>query len=106
MPYDDPDPTDPMTLTGVELPVDDDAAVREMAVCFIEEYARLGHSAAVIGELFDCEQFAGPSLALRTLGRDAIRAMIEEQVLLRGPRGPRLAMDRMPSGALRLPVLD
>jgi hypothetical protein len=106
MPYDDPDPTDPMTLTGVELVVDGAGAVREMAECFIEEYARLGLSAEAIAELFEGRQFAGPTLAVDQLGREAIRDMIQEQLLLRGPRALRVQVDQTPGGLLSLPVLE
>jgi hypothetical protein len=106
MPYDDPDPTDPMTLTGVELIVDDPDAVREMATCFIEEYVRLGLSAEAIAELFERERFAGPTLAIKQLGRDMIGELIQQQMLLRGPRGVRMQIDQTPDGALNLPVLN
>lgn len=106
MPYNDPDVTDPMTLTGVELLVDDPGAVREMAACFIEEYVRIGLSADAIAELFECGRFAGPTMALRELGRPAILEMIREQLQLRGPIESRLQVDRMPGGAFRLPVLE
>lgn len=106
MPYGDPDATDPMTLTGVELLVDDDSAVRDMAASFIEEYVRLGHSTEAILALFECGEFAGPSMAFRQLGRDSIQGLIEELVLLRGPRGLRLPIEMTPAGALSLPVLE
>ena len=41
MPYDDPDPTDPTLLVGVQLPADP-AADLEMAYVFAEEFARMG----------------------------------------------------------------
>jgi hypothetical protein len=106
MPYDDPDPTDPMTLTGVELVVDEPGAVREMAECFIEEYARLGLSAEAIAELFERRDFAGPTLAFNQLGRGAICQMIQEQTLLRGPRASRVQIDRLPGGQVSLPVME
>lgn len=106
MPYDDPDATDPMTLTGVEVTVEDDGAVRDMAACFIEEYVRLGHGADAIMTLFACGEFAGPTMAFQQLGRDSIQALIDEQVALRGPRGPRLPIHMTPAGALSLPVLE
>lgn len=105
MPYQDPDSTDPMTLTGVELAVDDPVSVREMAECFIEEYVRLGHSAASIAEMFESGQFAGPTLAVTQLGMSVIREMIQIQLLLRGPRAARLQVDRAPGGTVNLPVL-
>ncbi len=105
MPYEDPDPTDPMTLTGVELTVDDPNSVREMAECFIEEYVRLGHSAGAIAQMFESGHFAGPNLAVSQLGMDAIREMIQFQLLRRGPRAQRMQVDRVPGGAVSLPVL-
>lgn len=105
MPYQDPDSTDPMTLTGVELAVDDPGSVREMAECFIEEYLRLGHSAASIEQMFESRQFAGPTLAVIQLGMKVIREMIQQQFLLRGPRSARLQVDRDSGGAVNLPVL-
>ncbi len=106
MPYDDPDATDPMTLTGVEMLVDDPGAVQDMAACFVEEYVRLGHSAESIAGLFESGEFAGPTMAIRQLGRETIREMIQLQFLLRGPRGMRLQIDQTPGGALSLPVLE
>jgi len=105
MPYQDPDSTDPMTLTGVELAVDDPGAVRAMAECFIEEYARMGHSADSIVSLFENGQFAGPTMAMSQLGGDAIRELVEFQVLMRGPRGSRLHVDHKSEGGVSLPVL-
>lgn len=106
MPYDDPDPTDPMTLTGVELVVDDAGAVREMAVCFAEEYVRLGLSEAAIVELFAGGEFAGPKLAVSQLGLEAVREIVREQFVLRGPRAGRVSVDRLPGGAIGLPVME
>ncbi len=106
MPYDDPDATDPMTLTGVELQVDDPGAVREMAACFVEEYVRMGLSVEAIAALFESGEFAGPSMAIGQLGREAILGMIQEQMLIRGPRGVRTQVDQEPCGSWSLPVLE
>ncbi len=105
MPYNDPDETDPMTLHGVELETDDPATIREMALCFVEEYVRLGHGADSIFELFTAGDFAGPALALQHLGPEVIRTMIDEQIDLWGPRAGRLAVDATAAG-LSLPVLN
>ncbi|HKQ46582.1 MAG TPA: hypothetical protein VJZ71_00765 [Phycisphaerae bacterium] len=105
MPYNDPDETDPMTLNGVEIETDDPSTMREMALCFIEEYVRLGHSAETILELFTNGDFAGPTMALHHLGRGVIHSMIEEQFGLWGPRARRLAVDQTAAG-MSLPVLQ
>ena len=106
MPYDDPDPTDPMTLHGVEVQTDDPNAVRDMATCFIEEFARLGVSAERIMDMFKDGAFAGPAMARRVLGDRAIAELIAEQMALRGPRGLRAAVDREPDGRVSLPVME
>lgn len=82
MPYEDPDPTDPMTLHGVVLdatppPVE---AMWEMAECFVEEYARLGFEPERILRMFQTRGYAGPRMAFEELGEAAIRTMIRETV--------------------------
>lgn len=106
MPHGEPDATDPMTLTGVEVVVDDGGAVVEMAACFIEEYFRMGLGSEAVLELFTSGEFTGPTMAFRQLGRERIRQMIEEQVCLRGPRGARMRCDQQADGTLNLPVLE
>ncbi|MCK6456367.1 MAG: hypothetical protein L6Q92_07535 [Phycisphaerae bacterium] len=106
MPYDDPDPTDPMTLTGVEIATDDPGAIRAMAECFIEEYVRLGLSAEAIAELFESRRYAGPTLALDGLGSKVILELIQEQMLLRGPRAARVQIAKTAGGSIQLPVLE
>ena len=105
MPYDDPDATDPMTLHGVGVETDDPEAIREMAACFVEEFVRLGLGADRIFELFTHGSFAGPSMALRALGPEAISNLIQDEFRRRGSRAGRVAVDRT-AGGLSLPVLE
>lgn len=105
MPYDDPDPTDPMTFHAVAFETDDDAPLREMAVCFVEEFIRSGLSAGAIVELFRGGQYAGPALAYERLGLTAVEELVAEQFALRGPRAGRVPIDRDAAGGVRLPVL-
>lgn len=105
MPYDDPDPTDPMTLVGVECPTADEGAMRVMAECFIEEYVRLGFDEERLLRLFRTRGYAGPNLAWQALGEEAIRAMIAEQLDCRRTAPPRL--DVVSAGyGFTLPVLE
>lgn len=106
MPYDDPDPTDPLTLHGVGVETDDDEAMRDMACCFIEEYARLGFDVDRIRQIFLGDEFAGPALARRVLGDSVIRAMIDEEVAKWGPKAPGRLETTMQPGGLGLPVLE
>ena len=79
MPYDDPDPTDPTVLVGVELPGDVEAT-RDMAWVFAEEFAQMGFDAPRIAELFRSPFYAGAHQALRLLGDMEVSAIIEECV--------------------------
>lgn len=88
MPYDDPDATDPMTLHGVMFDTDGDAAQREMAACFIEEYIRLGFDRPRLVKLFQTRGYAGPYMARRVLGEETIVQMIDELLARWGPRLP------------------
>ncbi len=84
MPHDEPDASDPMTLHGVMFETDSDDAMREMAVCFIEEYARDGFGAERLWDLFAGQEYAGPCLAYQTLGGEVIRQLIDEHMKSRG----------------------
>ena len=80
MPYGDPDHTDPMILSGVVLEdvgAPPEEAVREMAECFIDEYARLGFDADRILHMFNTRGYAGPYMATTVLGKDRIRELVE-----------------------------
>ena len=79
MPYDDPDPGDPIVLVGVELPGDVEA-IRDMAWVFAEELARMGFGAPRIAELFRSPFYAGAHHALRLLGDTEVGAIIVECV--------------------------
>ena len=85
MPYNDPDATDPMTLTGVVIATEDDRAMREMADCFVEEYMRLGFDSERLVHLFKTRGYIGPFMAYSALGEPAIRALIEEHARRRRP---------------------
>ncbi len=88
VPYEDPDATDPMTLHGVMFDAGSDQAHREMAACFIEEYIRLGFDRAGLIKLFQTRGYAGPHMAWRILGEEAVVAMIDEMLIRWGPRLP------------------
>jgi len=106
MPYADPDPTDPMTLHGVALETETDDAMVEMAVCFIEEYARLGFDEERIWKLFHTRGYAGPALAIQTLGAARVRDLISQEVALRRPRRGSNQGDTLTATGISLPVLQ
>ena len=106
MPYDDPDATDPMTLHGVVVETESDAAMRDMAECFVEEYIRNGFSADRILKMFKTKGYAGPFLAYQTLGEEAIRGIVEELIPLWGGRTHTAQEPTTGTGMIQLPVLQ
>ena len=72
------DPEDPMALVGVGLEEDpDDAALTEMALSFVEEYARMGWNGEQILRLFRSPLFRGPHRILRAKGEGFVRGLLE-----------------------------
>ena len=106
MPYDDPDATDPMTLHGIVVETESDAAMREMAECFVEEYIRGGFDEDRILKMFQTQGYAGPFLAYQTLGEDAIHRIIDELIPLWGGREGKAARSLCATGQISLPVLE
>ena len=106
MPYDDPDATDPMALRGVVVESSDDGPVREMAECFIVEYARMGFDSDRILQVFKTSGYAGPFLAYQTLGEQVIRSLIDEQMSIRCMGRPDGLRDLERQRRISLPILD
>ncbi len=83
MPYDDPDPTDPTMLIGVEAPGDETSDL-EMAYVFVEEFVSLGFTRERLLSLFHQPFYAGAHRALRNLGEERIKSIIEEALAVWG----------------------
>jgi hypothetical protein len=79
MPYQEPDPLDPMMLVGVEIPGGREA-LRDMAWVVAEEYARMGHPPPRILALFRTPFFAAAHEAWRVLGEEEIAVLVGEAV--------------------------
>lgn len=77
MPYDDPDPDDPMTLTGVTLNAPAEAAI-EAAYAYAEELARSGLGPSHIMLTFRTPEYRGPYGAYLALGRRRIEEIVNE----------------------------
>lgn len=77
MPYDDPDPSDPMALSGVLLPGVPGGA-EEAAYAFAEELARGGLPAGAILQVFRDPEFRGPFAAQAELGEERVAEIVRE----------------------------
>ncbi len=91
MPYDDPDPQDPMMLVGVNIPADRETQV-DMAYAFAEEYARLGYGEREILGLFRQRFYSGTHGLYESLGAREVEAIIQESV---GAWGRMRVVDRV-----------
>jgi len=79
MPKHEPGETDPMALTGVEVPAEK-SNVEEMACAFAEEFVAAGWDEAQLLTMFENPFYAGPHLAWAQLGEQRVRALIAETV--------------------------
>jgi hypothetical protein len=82
MPYNDPDPTDPNMLVGVELESTADT-VENMAYVFAEEFARIGFDKEKILRLFSHPFYAGAHRAWMELGAARVEAIVDECLAIR-----------------------
>lgn len=70
---------DPYEMVGVRYPADPDIdADRELARCFVEEYALLGWTPAHVRMLFETPQFAGAHDIRRRRGEELIEEVLAE----------------------------
>ena len=83
MPYNDPSPTDPTMLVGVELPADADTT-EDMAYVFAEEFARLGFKKQRLMSLFKSSFYAGAHRAYVQLGEEVIERIVDECLAIWG----------------------
>lgn len=73
------EPDDPYAFTAMRYPVDDPVASdREMARCFIEEYALMGWSADRVRRLFGSPFFAGTHGILERRGQAFVDELVAE----------------------------
>lgn len=77
MPYDDPDPSDPNMLVGVEVP-GTAGSTRDMAYVFAEEFARMGFNKMRLLRVFQTPFYAGAHRAYLELGRVEIEEIVDE----------------------------
>ena len=88
MPYDDPDPTDPNMLVGVEIPGTAEST-RDMAYVFAEEFARMGFDKTKLLRVFQTPFYAGAHRAYLELGGVEVEKIVEECLGIWGRKNSR-----------------
>ncbi len=74
------DPEDPMEMIGVELPGQSEAEVRDMVLCYAEEFARDGWNEEKLLAMFRNPFYLGPHLVWRQKGDSFVLSVIKEAI--------------------------
>jgi len=80
MPKREVGPEDPMEFVAVGLPGASEAALRDMALCFAEEFARDGWTEERLLGLFKNPFYRGPYLVWCKQGDDFVREVAREAI--------------------------
>ena len=74
----EPEPDDPLELTGVVLAVRDETPLKDMAACFVEEFLRDGWSDEQLRAMFRNPHYRGPYLVWRQKGDAYVDAVSQD----------------------------
>ncbi|MEE8347980.1 MAG: hypothetical protein V3R94_00290 [Acidobacteriota bacterium] len=77
MPYSEPDPQDPHSLVGVEVPAGEEAQV-DMAYALAEEFIRSGFGEQQLITMFQNPFYRSAHGAFAILGEEKIKSIIQE----------------------------
>ena len=80
------EPDDPIEMVGMEIPGQSEAALRDMALCFAEEFVREGWSEEKLFAMFKNPLYAGPYLAWKQKGDEFVKSVIVEALNMWGKR--------------------
>ena len=69
---------DPLEMIGVELRVNDEESLKEMAMTFVEEFARSGFGEGEILSMFQNSFYIGPHQVWKTQGEIYVRKIVKE----------------------------
>ncbi len=78
MPKDEFDPEDPMELVGMELPADDENSLRDMALCFAEEFIRDGWRKEKVFAMFTNPFYRMPHAIWKSKGDLFVKEIVDE----------------------------
>lgn len=85
----DIEPDDPLEMVGIELPGQSEAQLRDMALCFAEEFVREGYSEERLMRMFKNPFYQGPYLVWKQKGDDYVRVVIQEAIRMWRPASER-----------------
>ena len=79
------EPDDPIEMIGLELPNQTEGQLRDMALCFAEEFVREGWKEEELMKLFKNPFYHGPHLVWKQRGDDFVRSVILEALRMWRP---------------------
>ena len=87
MPRKESEPDDPIEMIGVELPKQTEEQLRDMALCFAEEFVKEDWSEEKLLKMFRNPFYQGPYGAWKQKGDEYIRLVIAEAIKIWRPFG-------------------
>lgn len=77
---------DPLEMVGVELSGQSEDELRDMALCFAEEFIREGWDEMELFYIFQSPFYAGPHLVWKQKGDDFVKSVITQAVSMWRPQ--------------------
>ncbi len=87
------EPDDPLEMIGVQLNGQSEAQLRDMALCFAEEFIRQGFNKEKLLQVFKNPFYQGPYLVFQQKGEDFVRSVINEALAMWHPRQQELTKE-------------
>lgn len=72
------EPDDPIEMIGVEIPDQSEEQLRDMALCFAEEFVREGWTQEKLFKMFQDPFYQGPYMVWKQKGDDFVLSVIDE----------------------------
>lgn len=79
------EPDDPVEMIGIQLPNQTEEQLRDMALCFAEEFVREGWSEERLLKMFKDPFYQGPYMAWKQKGDEYVQSVIDEAIKMWRP---------------------
>lgn len=79
------EPDDPIEMIGMAIPNQSEEQLRDMALCFAEEFVREGWGEEKLMKMFQNSFYQGPYLVWKQKGDDFVRSVILEAMKMWRP---------------------
>lgn len=80
---------DPIEMIGIQIPNQSQEQLRDMALCFAEEFVREGWSEAQLTKMFTNKFYQGPYMVWKQMGDEYVKSVIDEAMNMWRPKNLR-----------------